>query len=159
MLIIIICSCVCWNTGRIFCADIGSTPAIRESLWSLERELLFFIHYAALLSRKGEYEKSNVILTECQRYFDDCGVQTIVAENHYHLGNWIRTYVPEPFFSLHRLYKIYIVLNERNKALKIADRILVKKVKIPSQTVQHIMEEMRELYYYRFLDRYRSFVS
>lgn len=67
--------------------------------------------------------------------------------------------MPEPFFSLHRLYKIYIVLNERNKALKIADRILVKKVKIPSQTVQHIMEEMRELYYYRFLDRYRSFVS
>ena len=48
------------------------------------------------------------------------------------------------FFPLYGLYKIYIVLNDRNKALEIADRILVKKVKIPSQTVQHIMEEMRE---------------
>lgn len=52
--------------------------------------------------------------------------------------------MPEPLFPLYGLYKIYIVLNDRNKALEIADRILVKKVKIPSQTVQHIMEEMRE---------------
>lgn len=111
----------------------------------------FLYSYAALLSRKGEYEKSNEILTECQRYFDDCDVQTIVAENHYHLGNWIQAeshYLTAAhmyrFFPLYGLYKIYIVLNDRNKALEIADSILVKKVKIPSQTVQHIMEEMRE---------------
>lgn len=113
----------------------------------------FLYSYAALLSRKGEYEKSNKILTECQRYFDDCDVQTIVAENHYHLGNWIQAeshyftaahMCPNRFFPLYGLYKIYIVLNERNKALEIADSILVKKVKIPSQTVRHIMEEMRE---------------
>lgn len=113
----------------------------------------FLYSYAALLSRKGEYEKSNEILTECQRYFDDCDVQTIVAENHYHLGNWIQAeshyltaahMCPNRFFPLYGLYKIYIVLNDRNKALEIADRILVKKVKIPSQTVQHIVEEMRE---------------
>ena len=51
---------------------------------------------------------------------------------------------PNRFFPLYGLYKISIVLNDRNKALEIADRSLVKKVNIPSQTVQHIMEEMRE---------------
>jgi tetratricopeptide (TPR) repeat protein len=64
------------------------------------------------------------------------------AEKHFKLASAM---CPNRFMPLYQLALLYKETNRNEDALKIAQHILYKKVKIPSSTVNAIKNEMRKL--------------
>lgn len=121
---------------------------------SLKRNSFFLYNYGAELNIVKQYDKSIEILTECEKRFNDYDLQMLLADNYHKKGKTkkaIEIYqhasnmVPCRFLPLYHLTKLYQESGDYNLAVKIADEILNKPVKVQSATVHFIKREMREL--------------
>ncbi|MDD2495620.1 MAG: O-antigen ligase family protein [Tissierellia bacterium] len=114
----------------------------------------FLYNYAALLNLNGDHTESNAIMTECEKYLNDYDVQMIMADNygelnqlnkaeyHYELAH---NMIPNRFMPLFKLMELYEINGDNDKALNMAHMIISKKIKIPSQTVNIIVEKAENL--------------
>ena len=53
--------------------------------------------------------------------------------------------IPNRFYPLYQLVKLYQTAGQQNKAIEYANKILVKPIKIPSTTISAMLREMKEL--------------
>lgn len=120
---------------------------------SLKRNPFFLYNYGAELNFAGRFDKSVEILTECQLRFNDYDLQMLLADNYYQMGETEKAtqiyqhasnMIPCRFLPIYQLLKIYRKAGQKDMAVKYANKIVNKKVKIPSLTVNSIKAEAAE---------------
>lgn len=126
-----------------------------EELYStpLNRNPFFLYNYGAELNYTKKYDKSIEILNECARKFNDYDLQLLLADNYTGIKNYQKAeetlkfasdMIPNRFYPLYQLVKLYQATGQNNKAIKLANELLEKPVKIPSTTIGTIKHEMKE---------------
>jgi tetratricopeptide (TPR) repeat protein len=85
-----------------------------------------------------KYEYSFIVLGDAYKALGE----TQKAEEQYQLA---ANMVPYKFYPLYLLAKLYNETGHHKKALALALQILNKKIKVPSQAIEEIREEMRKL--------------
>jgi O-antigen ligase len=120
----------------------------------LGRNGLFLYNHAAELHEVKEYEKSLSVFGLCLKYYNDMDVQMLLADNYRELGRYdeaekhfrlASSMCPNRFMPLYQLVLLYRETNRNEEALKLAQQILEKEIKIPSSTVNAIRNEMQRL--------------
>jgi tetratricopeptide (TPR) repeat protein len=126
-----------------------------EKLYStlLKRNPFFLYNYGAEMNFAGKFDESIDILTKCQQRFNDYDLQILLADNYYKKGETekaIEIYlyasfmIPCRFLPIYQLFEIYRNAGQKDMAVKYANEIVNKKVKIPSLTVNSIKSEAKE---------------
>ncbi|MDR0334250.1 MAG: O-antigen ligase family protein [Dysgonamonadaceae bacterium] len=114
---------------------------------------LFLYNYGAELNHVQEYEKSNAILYQCLKYFNDYDVQMLLADNYSNLKQWDKAEAhylkaadmcPVRFVPLSKLMNLYDAIGQNDKTERMALKIIDKPVKIESSTIRSIKFEARE---------------
>jgi O-antigen ligase len=114
---------------------------------------LFLYNYGAELNHIKEYKKSNIILSQCLKYFNDYDVQMLLADNYSNLKQWNKAemhYIraadmcPVRFLPLSKLMNLYDFIEQHDKAIEVALKIINKPVKIESPTVRNIKFEAKK---------------
>lgn len=114
----------------------------------------FLYNYAAELNYIGEYTHSQQILDECMQRMDDYDTRLLAASNHEHIGNYdlaekhyrkASAMCPVRFVPLYRLAKLYGKTGRYGDQRNMAQQIMDKEVKVPSQHITEIKDEMRYL--------------
>lgn len=117
---------------------------------SLKNNPFFLYNYGAELNIAGKYDESIDILMECKELFNDYDLQMILADNYQNKSDKIKAIeiykhashmIPARFLPLFRIFEIYKEIGHDNLAQEWAEKILNKKVKIPSVTVSYIQNE------------------
>ncbi|MDR1170309.1 MAG: O-antigen ligase family protein [Prevotellaceae bacterium] len=120
----------------------------------LGRNGLFLYNHAAELHEVKEYEKSLSVFDLCLKYYNDMDVQMLLADNYRESGKYdeaekhfklAASMCPNRFMPLYQLVLLYEKMNRREEALKLAQQILDKEIKIPSATVNAIRHKMQQL--------------
>ena len=116
----------------------------------LKRNCYFLYNYGAELNVANQFERSIKILNECKGQFNDYDLQMLLADNYHQKGEIekaIRIYqyasnmVPCRFLPLYHIFEIYKKGNQRELAIKYANEIINKEVKIKSNTVSFIKSQ------------------
>lgn len=117
----------------------------------LKNQVPFLFEYAQHLSKTGRYEESNNILFEAAYLSSDPMIRNIIGKNYQSMQQFSsaehfykKAYymVPNRFYPLYLLAKMYIQNGQVNKAKKIARLIINKNPKIISPAIRDMKEEM-----------------
>lgn len=118
----------------------------------LKRNPFFLYNFGAELNVAGRFDKSIEVLTECQQQFNDYDLQMILADNYYNRGEYEKAtqafrhasnMIPCRFLPLSQLFEIHRKTGNKGMAIKYANEIIDKQVKIPSSSVSYIQNEAR----------------
>lgn len=127
-------------------------PEYEKLYHSWNGNYLFLYNYGAVLNHLKEYAKSLEILDQCTLYWNDYDIQLIIADNYFNLEDWTKAeqhyklasnMCPNRFIPLYKLHEIYKVKKEYHKAEEMAKKILKKNIKVPSETVNSIVTNMK----------------
>lgn len=108
----------------------------------------FLYNYAVELEKEGQVERSIEIMNECKKINDDYDVNIFLGEvysknKEYNLAEQYyiaaKNMIPNRFLPLGRLLYIYEAQSKNVEAMKIANEILSKEIKIPSAEVSWII--------------------
>ena len=120
----------------------------------MNRNGLFLYNYAAELNYIGEWKKSNELMTECSKLYNDNDIQLILADNYQQMKQYAEAekhlkmaydMIPNRFIPLYRLAKLYQQQGKNGQACKLAEIITTKPEKVSSMDVISIKAEMAEL--------------
>ncbi|NLX66306.1 MAG: hypothetical protein GXZ19_05970, partial [Bacteroidales bacterium] len=129
-------------------------PRYKKFHTHLRYKDLFLYNYAAELNVAGDYEKSLQIARECYLLWADYDLQMLMAENCLQLQDYKETenclmaaaaMCPIKFMPLYQLTELYLKTGQKLEARRLAQKILDKKVKVPSQVINSIKSKMRNL--------------
>ncbi|HOT14822.1 MAG TPA: O-antigen ligase family protein [Bacteroidales bacterium] len=116
----------------------------------LKHNEYFLYNYGAELNIAKQYDKSIIILKECQKFYNDYDLQMLLADNYFQIGdtiNAIRIYccaenmIPCRFLPLYCQMEIYEKNGKKNKVNEIARKIVEKEIKVKSAIVESIIEK------------------
>jgi len=116
----------------------------------LKYNSLFLYNYGAELNVARQFERSKILLNECQKKFNDYDLQMLLADNYYHIGDTTEAIIiyqhaenmiPCKFLPLYRQFEIYKKNEKVSNAKEIAQKIVEKQVKVKSTTVESIIEK------------------
>lgn len=127
-------------------------PRYEELYTRMKHSPHFLYNYAAELNYIGEYHRSQQILDECTRRMCDYDTHLLAASNHEHMGNYglaeahlckAAAMCPVRFVPLYQLAKLYGKMGRSEEQRQLAQLIMDKEVKVPSQRITEIKDEMR----------------
>ena len=127
-------------------------PRYEELYTRLRHSPHFLYNYAAELNHIGEYRCSQQVLDECTSRMDDYDTHLLSASNHEHMGNYglaaqhlhkASAMCPVRFVPLYKLAKLYGKMGRYADQHRVAQKIMDKMVKVPSQRITDIKDEMR----------------
>jgi len=110
---------------------------------------LFLYNYAAELNYIGRYEESLAVAEECRHGWNDYDVLILLADNLENTGCTdmaIETYrhaldmIPCRFEPLNSIMTLYLENGDTLNALKVANEIIDKPVKVQSNRVEQIKQ-------------------
>ncbi|MDR1860977.1 MAG: O-antigen ligase family protein [Bacteroidales bacterium] len=169
IMIVILSICSLYYTGKSLYAQLQwndiAHRALRgdtkEALDGYEKLLprlgnngLFLYNYAAELHQAGNCAGSQAVFTRCLRYYNDFDVQMLMADNAQQLNDLtaakqhLKTasaMCPSRFMPLYQLMELYRKADRMNDARTIANRLLTKEIKIPSHTIDAILNEAEKI--------------
>jgi O-antigen ligase len=121
---------------------------------SLAKNELFLYNYAAELNVAKRYGESLQIARKCEQFWADYDLQLLMADNYERLQQYkeaeryyerAAAMCPVKFAPLYELANLYLATGQTVEALTLAQKIVDKKIKIPSATVSAIKNKMQEL--------------
>lgn len=127
-------------------------PCYEELYKRLKHSPYFLYNYAAELNYIGEYMHSQQILEECMLRMNDYDTHLLSASNHEHMGNYglaeiylnkASAMCPVRFVPLYQLVEIYGKMGRYEDQRGMAQLIMDKEVKVPSQRISDMKDEMR----------------
>lgn len=127
-------------------------PRYEDLYTRLRHSPHFLYNYAAELNYIGEYHHSQQVLDECVRRMDDYDTHLLAASNHEHMGNYglaeqhlckASAMCPVRFVPLYQLVKLYGKMGRYDDQRRVAQQIMCKEIKVPSQRITDIKDEMR----------------
>lgn len=119
---------------------------------SLKDNAMFLYNYAAELNAGRQYERSIEILKVYEKKITDYESLKLMADNYFRMGDYIRAeylfqecarMIPCRFWPLYQSFLIYRKTGDTIRALKMAEVLVDKKVKIDSYMVSEIQKETR----------------
>lgn len=120
----------------------------------LRHETTFLFEYAKYLNRIEKYKDSNRILKEMGLISCDPMVYNIMGRNYQAMGEYWEAeeaFKMASFLVPHRLYpyylltKLYDEIGNRDKLFETAQIVLTKKVKVHSEAIDEMREEVRKI--------------
>lgn len=120
---------------------------------TMNRNAFFLYNYGAELNFIGETQKSNLILNETSRLYNDIDLQLLLADNYQKMNQnkeaencllLASNMIPNRFIPLYQLAQLYKKMGANEKALEIAKAIINKPVKIMSPEILSIKSEMEK---------------
>lgn len=133
-----------WNKSKQTILAEANSRGYDDLYSDLGGEPLFLYNYGAVLNRIGKYRQSRLILTKCEKQFNDCDLQIIQADNYFRIGNYKQAEIhaklasnmcPNRFVPLYQLVEIYNKTAREEEAVSLARHMIDMKVKVPSETV------------------------
>lgn len=127
-------------------------PRYEELYKHLRHSPHFLYNYAAELNYIGEFHRSQQILNKCMKRMNDYDTHLLAASNHEHMGNYGLAEVhlrkasamcPVRFVPLYQLAKLYGRMGRYEDQHRMAQQVMDKEVKVPSQRITDIKDEMR----------------
>lgn len=127
-------------------------PRYEELYDRLKHSPHFLYNYAAELNYIGNYHRSQHLLEKCMQRLNDYDTHLLSASNHEHMGNYGLTeqyllkataMCPVRFVPLYRLAKLYGKMERYSDQRAMAQQIMDKEVKVPSQRITEIKGAMR----------------
>ena len=121
---------------------------------SLKNNYLFLYNYTAELNFAEKYEESLQIAKDCEQLWADYDLQMLMADNYLQMKQYEKAeqhykkaaaMCPVRFMPLYSLVELYITTGRTAEAEALAKKVLDKKVKIPSVTINAIKNKMREI--------------
>lgn len=115
---------------------------------------MFLYNYGVILNKSANYDESNTILFDCTKYFNDYEVQMLIADNYFKLKRWdcaekfyycAHDMVPNRFIPLYKLMLLYKYSANTKQAIDIANNIVNKDVKVPSDIINIIKIEAQNV--------------
>lgn len=127
---------------------------VYDSLYNMwDKNPKFLYNYSVELEKDGQTERSIEIMTECIKKINDYNVNIFLGEiylknkeydlakQHYIVA---KNMVPNRFLPLGRLLRIYEAQSQNEEAIKIANEILSKKIKVSSAEVSWVIVEAQK---------------
>ena len=102
----------------------------------------------------GEHEKAVEVLEEAKTHINNTILYTALGISYQELGQYQKAeaslqhawhMVPNRFFPLYLLAKLYDDSNQTGKATAMARQILSKEVKVPSKAIAEMKDEMQKI--------------
>ena len=127
-------------------------PRYKDLYSNMKHSPHFLYNYAAELNYIGEYQCSQQVLDECMQRMKDYDTHLLAASNHEHMGNFgiaeryyrqASAMCPIRFVPLYRLARLYGTMERYDEQRDMAQQIMDKKEKVPSQRITEIKNEMR----------------
>ncbi|MDR2037529.1 MAG: O-antigen ligase family protein [Bacteroidales bacterium] len=124
-----------------------------ECLYPFMNKNAYFVYNYAAILRYNDPEKSTEMVIVCEKMLNDFDVQMLKADNYKKQRDFYKAkdgYVlasqmcPNRFVPLYELTNIYDSIKQPDIALKIANEIINKPVKVPSATISAIKMKMKE---------------
>ena len=115
---------------------------------------LFLYNYASELNFIDRNAASNRLFIEASHFMNDIDLQLQMADNYQKMKQYKEAerclilaseMIPNRFIPLYRLVKLYEETNQKQKAIRIANQLINKPVKITSPEIMTIRIEMQEL--------------
>jgi len=115
---------------------------------------VFLMQYGKALNKHNQYQKSIEVLNKASKFHNSPIVQTTLgddffackkysmAEQAYYNAFWM---VPNRFYPLYCLIKLYAATGQSQKQNDIANMILAKPIKIPSAAITQIRAKAAEI--------------
>ena len=120
----------------------------------LNDQFRFLFEYGHLLSRPGDYEKSNQILQQASRISGDPMIYNIMGKNYQALKEYRQAeacfikstqIVPNRLYPFYLLTKLYREMGLQDKVIEMADIVQTKEPKVQSTAVREMKEEAEQL--------------
>lgn len=114
----------------------------------------FLIQYGKALSLAEDHNKAIEVLTKADEYLNNTILFTSLGDSHKALAENVKAeqaylqgwyMVPNRFYPLYLLAKLYDETGLTEKAIEMANKIIEKEVKVPSNAINEIKEEMQEI--------------
>ncbi len=114
----------------------------------------FLIQYGKALNMAGKHKKAIEMLEQAKQNLNNSILYTTLGDSQKNLGimhEAEQTYLqasqmlPSRFFPLYLLAKFYDESGQKEKALKMANQLMNKEVKVPSKAIEEIKEEMQKI--------------
>lgn len=128
-------------------------PSYEKLANSFNNNPYFLYNYAAILKEMEQYNKSLQVALKCRQYWADYDLELMIGENLQQLNDFnsaekyyshAADMCPSRFAPLYQLFHLYKQVGKNEKALKIADKIINKPIKIKSPTILLIKREMKK---------------
>jgi O-antigen ligase len=128
-------------------------PEYQSLYYNLQNDELFLYNYAAELNVVKRYDKSLKIALECEQLWADYDLQMLIADNYQHLQQNEKAEIhyllaasmcPVKFIPLYKLFQLYESQEEYEKTKRMAEKILNKPIKVNSQIIENIKQEINE---------------
>lgn len=126
----------------------------QEAYKYLKNNGTFMVAYGKGLSIAGKHEEAIKILNEAKDYLTNTILYTALGDSYKAVREYkkaekayLRAWdmVPDRFYPGYLLAKLYQETGQKKKAKEIANKIISKSPKIPSQAVEEIKFEMRKI--------------
>ena len=145
-----------WNKiarQSLFGNTVQMLPEYRSIYDRLKSNELFLYNYAAELNVAEQYNESLHIAKECELLLTDYDLQMLMADNYQSMQKYTEAeklyrkaaaMCPVKFRPLYKLFQLYEITNEKEKAVQVAKVIMNKPVKIMSPTIINIRREIEQ---------------
>ncbi|MFS4456932.1 O-antigen ligase family protein [Maribacter sp. 2304DJ31-5] len=126
-----------------------------EKAWpTLKNQGDFLMNYGKALAMAGKNERAIEILEKAKKHLNTTIIETTLGDSYKAIGSYKKTekayqraakMVPHRFYPQYLLAKLYEESGQRTNAMKKAEELLKKEVKVPSRAIEEIQMEMRKI--------------
>ena len=112
----------------------------------------FLYSYATLLYNDKQYEDAISVAEKCDSVSANYDLEILLANSYMFVGklsqaekHYLQAYnmCPNRFIPLYKLFKIYKQRGDTEQMLKVGNIILNKKIKVPSQKIDIILNNVK----------------
>jgi tetratricopeptide (TPR) repeat protein len=134
------------------CGDYeGSIELYEEELDYFKEDGEFLVNYGKALCMAQKYEKAVEVLENAKNYFSNTILYNALGDSYKALKKYPKAeeayltakyMTPVKFYPIYLLAKLYNESGQKEKALKTADELLNKKIKVPSTAIEEMKKEV-----------------
>lgn len=131
----------------------GTVDHYRQLYPRLKHEGSFLFEYGQCLSKTGQYEESNRILTEGTQFSSDPMFYNIMGKNYQALKQYDKAeeafrraclVIPHRLYPLYLLAKMYFESGQTEKGVEAARQLIAKEPKVSSSATEDMKKEMEQ---------------
>ncbi len=135
--------------------DYKGAIQVYESIYTIfKNDGDFLMNYGKTLAIEGEYDKAIAILEQAKYFLNTAVIATALGDSYKATQQYDKAEVayrqatnmiPSQFYPNYLLAKLYDDLGQESKATAMAEKILNKKIKIPSTAIKEIRAAMKKI--------------
>lgn len=146
-----------WGLGAAYYQSenyVQSITFYQRAYDAMSRDGTFLTQYAKVLSNDKQYQASLRLLLKAKDFSSNSVMELIMGDDYQGLGNYLAAeqayktaylMVPNKFYPLYLLAKLYKETGQNSKAVLVACQILKKRAKIKNKAMEEIMFDVKRI--------------